>query len=68
MAAWGHEYGLISTFFTTWVLRTDGKGKVWISEGIANSAVGSESQVSVTQVRVPLRTMGASCRVICGFW
>ena len=53
MAKRGHRYGVISTFFTTWVLKADGKGKIWISDGIANNAIGSETQVSVSQVRAP---------------
>ncbi len=53
MAERGHRYGVISTFFTTWVLKADGKGKMWISDAIANTATGSETQVSVSQVCAP---------------
>lgn len=58
MAKRGHEFGLISTFFTTWVLKTNGAGKVWISDGIASTAAGCDTQVSVLQVCPP-----ASCQL-----
>ena len=38
MAKRGDEYSLTSTFFTTWVLKADRKGKLWISAGIVNTA------------------------------
>ena len=50
MAGRGHAFGLISTYLTTWVLKTNGEGQLWISAGIPHSAVGSDKQVSVTQV------------------
>ena len=53
MAKRGHACGVVSTFFTTWVLKTDGRGTLWVSDGIAHSATGSDTQASVTQVCAP---------------
>lgn len=51
MSRRGHEFGVISTYFTTWVLKTDGKGILWISPGIDRAADASNStEVTVTQV------------------
>lgn len=51
MSRRGHRLGLISTFYTTWVVKADGKGTVWVSPGIPHSADANETgEVTVTQV------------------
>lgn len=51
MASRGHPYGIISTYYTTWVLKADGKGTVWVSPGINYMTNGNRSgDVTVLEV------------------
>ena len=51
MASRGHPYGIISTYFTTWVLKADGKGTVWVSPAINYMTNGNCSgEVTVPEV------------------
>ncbi|KAK9805493.1 hypothetical protein WJX72_001306 [[Myrmecia] bisecta] len=50
MARRGHKTGIISTYHHTWLLRTDGLGRVWISNAIPKERRGDATHASVTEV------------------
>ena len=50
MSRRGHKAGIISSYHTTWLLKTDGKGCVWISDPIAYDCAGTQDRASVTEV------------------
>ena len=51
MSRRGHKTGTISNYVHTWLLKTDGKGRVWLSDPIPYDAIGTDSSTSVTEVR-----------------
>lgn len=53
MSIRGHPYGIITTYFTTWVVKSDGRGTLWVSPGIDYMTNGNNnSEVTVTKVRM----------------
>ena len=50
MSRRGHKTGIISTYHHTWLLKTDGRGKVWISDAIPRERQGDAGLASVTEV------------------
>lgn len=50
MARRGHRFAVMSTYHSTWVLKTDGTGSVWVSDAIEYAAPTVNLEVSVTQV------------------
>ena len=66
MSRRGHWLGLISTFHTTWVVKADGSGKVWVSPGIPNTANANETgEVTATQVGA---LQHIACPVLIAFY
>lgn len=51
MSRGGHKTGTITTYNHTWLLKTDGRGCIWISDPIPYHTEGSDSRASVTEVR-----------------
>lgn len=51
MSRRGHETGIISTYFHTWLLKTDKKGCVLITPAVRHDQVGTSTKVSATEVR-----------------
>lgn len=51
MSRRGHKTGNITTYKHTWLLKTDGRGCVWMSDPIPCHTEGSDSRASVTEVR-----------------
>ena len=51
MSRRGHETGIISTYFHTWLLKTDKKGCVLITPAVRHDQEGMSTKVSVTEVR-----------------
>ncbi len=50
MSRRGHPFGMVSTWETTWVFKTDKRGLLLISDGIPWNTRGDDSCVSVTEV------------------
>ena len=51
MSRSGHVTGTISTYFHTWLLKTDKKGVVKVTPAIRHDQKGTRTEVSVTEVR-----------------
>ena len=51
MSRRGHKTGTICTYFKTWLLKTDGKGCVEISDPIPFDSQGTDTKASMTEVR-----------------
>ncbi len=66
---------MISTYFHSWFVKTDGLGNLWISDAVGADARGDAEHVSVTevcQVDIPCLACGSDsrCYSICciHFW
>ena len=51
MSRRGHKTGVMSSYNITWLLKTDGKGCVWISDPVAYDCPGTQDIASATEVR-----------------
>ncbi len=50
MSRRGLKTGIISTYEYTWLVKTNRRGDVWISDAIHFTSQGDESHASVTEV------------------
>ncbi len=50
MSRRGHTTGIISTYYNTWLLKTDRKGTLWVTDAIPFDATGTDTEPSVTEV------------------
>ena len=51
MSRRGHQTGIISTYFHTWLLSRAGEGCLKISSAIRHDTMGTPTTVTVTEVR-----------------
>jgi len=58
---------MISTYFHSWFVKTDGLGNLWISDAVGADARGNAQHVSVTevcQVDIPCLACGSDYSIV----